>query len=308
MTQKEILDNIKGIFPPVLTPFNARGDIDEGLFNENLQRYAGTGLSGIVVAGSTGEAPYLTERERLRLTELARKVVQPPEILIVGTGLESTRETIRLSREAVSRGADAILLLTPNYFRSRMNSDLLSTHFRTIADSLRRPIIIYNIPQFTGVRMEPAALAALSRHQNIAGLKESSGDIKYLKSILRAVKRNGRPAFRVLCGSPPILLEALRAGAAGGVLGPSDFVPELCVGLYESFQQGRMKLAKDFQQRLIPISQIIGGRYGVPGIKAAADFCGFHGGPPRPPLKPLPSRDRQIVIDAVRESRAGLDQ
>jgi len=308
MTRKEIVDKIKGIFPPVLTPFNTSGNVDEGLFCENLQRYVGTGLSGIVVAGSTGEAPYLTERERLRLTELARKIVRPPEILIVGTGLESTRETIRLSREAISRGADAVLVLTPNYFRSRMNSDLLVTHFRAIADSLKRPVIIYNIPQFTGVRMEPSALALASHHPNIAGVKESSGDLKYLKSILRTVERNGRAGFRVLCGSPPILLEALRAGAAGGVLGPSDFVPELCVGLYESFQQGRMKLAKDFQQRLIPVTQIIGGQYGVSGIKAAADFCGYHGGPPRPPLKRLPAKDRQIVIDAVRKSRVGLDQ
>lgn len=308
MTRKEIANRIEGIFPPVLTPFNARGDIDEARFCENLQRYAGTGLSGIVVAGSTGEAPYLTESERLRLTELAREIVKPPEILIVGTGLESTRGTIRLSREAVARGADAILVLTPNYFRSRMNSNLLVPHFRAIADSVRRPIIIYNIPQFTGVRMDPAALATLSRHQNIAGLKESSCDLKYLHSILRTIKQKGRPAFRVLCGSALIQLEALRAGAVGGVLGQADFVPELCVGLYESFLQGRMKTAKEFQQRLIPLAQIISVQYGVSGIKAAADFCGYHGGTPRPPLKPLHASDRQIVIGAVREARAGLDQ
>ncbi|HLY63634.1 MAG TPA: dihydrodipicolinate synthase family protein [Terriglobia bacterium] len=308
MNQKEIVSNIRGIFPPVVTPFNARGDVDEGRFCENLRRFVGTGLSGIVVAGSTGEAPYLTERERLRLTELARGIVRPPEILIVGTGLESTRETIRLSREAVARGADAILVLTPNYFRSRMNSDLLVSHFRAVADSVRRPLVIYNIPQFTGVRMEPSALAALSRHANIAGLKESSGDLKYLKSILRAIKLEGRQAFRVLCGSALIQLEALRAGAVGGVLGQADFMPELCVGLYESFQQGRMKAARDFQQRLIPIAQVISVQYGVSGIKAAADFCGFHGGIPRPPLKPLQASARKIVIGAVREARAGLDQ
>lgn len=308
MNRKEIVNRIKGIFPPVLTPFNARGDIDEGRFSENLRRYAGTGLSGIVVAGSTGEAPYLSEAERLRLTELARQIVRPPEILIVGTGLESTRGTIRLSREAVARGADAILVLTPNYFRSRMNSDLLISHFRDIADSVRRPIIIYNIPQFTGVRMEPSALATVSRHGNIAGLKESSGDLKYLQSILRAVKQEGRPAFRVLCGSALIQLKALRAGALGGVLGQADFMPELCVALYESFQQGRKKAAEDFQRRLIPLAQIISVQYGVSGIKAAADFCGFHGGLPRPPLKPLQASARQSVISAVREARAGLDQ
>lgn len=308
MTRKEIVHSIRGIFPPVVTPFNARGNIDEARFCENLRRYAGTGMSGVVVAGSTGEAPYLTGHERLRLTELARKIVRAPEILIVGTGLESTRETIRLSREAVARGADAILILTPCYFRSRMNSDLLIAHFQTIADSVRRPIIIYNIPQFTGVRMEPSALAMLSRHQNIEGLKESSGDLKYFQSILRAIKRKGRPSFRVLCGSAPIQLEALRAGAAGGVLGQADFVPDLCVGLYESFQQGRMKAAKEFQERLTPLVQIIGAQYGVPGIKAAVDFCGYYGGAPRPPLKPLQPKDRQIVIDAVREARAGLDE
>lgn len=308
MNKKEIVSRIKGIFPPVVTPFNARGNIDEARFCENLQRFAGTGLSGIVVAGSTGEAPYLTGIERLRLTELARAIVRPPEILIVGTGLESTEGTIRLSREAVARGADAILVLTPNYFRSRMNSDLLIPHFHAIADSVRRPIIIYNIPQFTGVRMEPSALGTLSRHGNIAGLKESSGDLKYLKAILRAIKQKGRPAFRVLCGSALIQLEALRAGAVGGVLGQADFVPELCVALYESFQHGRMNAARDFQQRLIPLAQIISVQYGVSGIKAAADFCGFHGGPPRPPLKPLPASARKIVIGAVREARAGLDQ
>jgi dihydrodipicolinate synthase/N-acetylneuraminate lyase len=189
-----------------------------------------------------------------------------------------------------------------------MNSDLLVSHFRSIADAVRRPIIIYNIPQFTGVRMEPSALATLSRHENIAGLKESSGDLKYLRSILSAIKRNGNPAFRVLCGSAVIQLDALRAGAAGGVLGQADFVPELCVGLYESFQQGRMKTAKTFQHRLIPLAQIISVQYGVAGIKAAADYCGYHGGAVRPPLKPLQASDRHVVINAVRGARAGLDQ
>src|SRR6266404_1389212 len=189
MTYKEIIANLKGIFPPVVTPFNSRGNIDHQRFRENLRRYAGVGFSGIVVAGSTGEAPYLTDRERLRLVEVAREIVRPPERLIAGTGLESTRETVRLSREAVARGADAVLVLTPNYFKSRMNSTLLARHFRTVGDSVQRPVIIYNIPQFTGVRLEPSALAMLSRHPNVAGLKESSGDLKYFRSILRAVKR-----------------------------------------------------------------------------------------------------------------------
>lgn len=307
MTHKEIVSNLKGIFPPVVTPFSARGDIDEGGFCENLRRYAGVGLSGIVVAGSTGEAPYLAECERLRLVELARKIVRPPELLIVGTGLESTRATVRLSRGAVASGADAVLILTPNYFKSRMNSTLLVAHFRAVAEAVRRPIIIYNIPQFTGVRMEPAAIALLSRHPNIAGLKESSGDLKYFRLVLQAVKQNGRPEFRVLSGSVMIQLEALRAGAAGGVLGQATFAPELCVGLYEAFQQGRMKTAKDLQQRLVPLAQKTGILFGVSGVKAAMDLCGYHGGPLRSPLVALSAPDRRIVAAAIREAHAGLD-
>src|SRR5438046_2851010 len=125
MTRKHILAGLKGIFPPVVTPFDGRGEVDEGRFRENLRKYVGIGLGGIVVTGSTGEAPYLTERERLRLVELAREIVKPPEVMIVGTGLESTRETLRLSREAIARGADALLVVTPNHYKPRVAAAVL---------------------------------------------------------------------------------------------------------------------------------------------------------------------------------------
>src|SRR5436305_14820567 len=126
MDRKHILANLKGIFPPVVTPFDRRGEVDEGRFRENLRKYVGVGLGGIVVTGSTGEAPYLTERERLRLVELAREIVRPPEILIVGTGLESTRETLRPSREVIARGADALLLATPDDYKPNMDAAALT--------------------------------------------------------------------------------------------------------------------------------------------------------------------------------------
>ncbi len=163
MTRKEIIARLTGIIPPVVTPFHPRGDVDEKRFRENLRRYTGIGLAGIVVAGSTGEAPYLSERERLRLAEVARDIVRPPELLIVGTGLESTRDTLRLSREAVARGADALLVLTPNYYKSRMDSGAQIAHYRALGDGLRRPVIIYRIPQFTGIHLETEAIATLSR-------------------------------------------------------------------------------------------------------------------------------------------------
>jgi len=302
MTRKEIIGHMKGVFPPLVTPFNRRGAVDEGLFRENVRRLTGMGLSGILVAGSTGEAPFLTERERLRLVELARDLVRPPELLLAGTGLESTDATLRLSREAIARGADAALILTPNYYKARMDSAALGAYFRTLADGLRRPVIMYNIPQFTGIRMNPDAIAALSCYPNIVALKESSGDLAYVRAILRRV----RPGFRVLVGSPVILLDALRAGIAGAVVGQAGFAPEICLGLYEAFRQRRLKTARDLQQRLAVLAHKISIPYGVAGVKAAYDLCGYVGGAPRAPLAPLPAAARDDVAAALKEARAGL--
>jgi 4-hydroxy-2-oxoglutarate aldolase len=303
MTRKEIIANFKGIIPPAVTPFNRRGDIDVRLFRENLRRYTGIGFSGVLVAGSTGEAPFLTGRERLRLVEVARALVRPPELLIAGMAVESTRETLALSREAVARGADAVLLLTPNYYKARMDSAALTGYFRAAADALRRPVIMYNIPQFTGIRMSPDTIAALARHPNIMALKESSGDLAYVRAILGRV----RPGFRVVVGAPLILLDALRAGAAGGVLGLASFAPEICLGVYEAFRRHQMKTARDMQRRLAVLAQKISIPYGIAGVKVALDLCGYAGGPPRAPLVPLEAAGRRAVAAALREARAGLE-
>jgi len=303
MTRKEIVQNLKGIFCPVVTPFNRRGGIDEGLFRQNLQKLGGIGLSGVLVAGSTGEGPYLGERERLRLVEVARGLVRAPELLIAGTGLESTDATVRLSREAVARGADALLVLTPNYYKSKMDADTLAAHYRAVARQVERPVIIYSIPQFTGLHLEPATIAKLSRIPNVVGLKESSGDIRFVRAVLRAV----RPGFRVLVGSVLIVVEALRAGAVGAVLGQANFAPELCVGLYQAFRQKKRKTALEFQERLLPLARKIALPFGVPGIKAALNLSGYAGGFPRAPLTPLGPAARKSVAAALQEARAGLE-
>jgi 4-hydroxy-2-oxoglutarate aldolase len=303
MTPKQVVANLQGIFPPVVTPFNRRGDIDEGFFRENISRYVGIGLAGVLVSGSTGEMPYLTPSERLRLTEIARDIVKPPEIVVVGTGLESTRETIGLSREAIARGADALLVLPPNYYKSRMDGVTLETHYRALGDAVRRPIVIYSIPQFSGINIPVETVARLSHHPHIVGLKESSGKLAFVRQLLRGTK----PGFRVLVGAVSILLDALRSGAAGAVLGQADFAPDLCVAVYEAFRRRRWKAARDYQQRLLPLASQISLPYGVPGIKAAMDLAGYAGGPPRPPLLPVDSVVRQQISAALQEARAGLE-
>ena len=304
MTNAKIIEQLKGVFPPLVTPFNRSGGIDFSHFRENVKSYAGTGVAGIVIAGSTGEAPYLTEQERVKLVEAARDLVRPPQILIVSTGLESTLLTIKLSREAIARGADALLVITPNYFKARM-ADAKSQlgYYRAVADSVRRPVIIYNIPQFTGIRMAPETIAALSRHPNIAGLKESSGDLTYDRSIVRSVRRG----FRFFTGSPPIFLDVLRSGGAGGVLGQANYAPELCVGIYEAFQNRQFKLARDLQRRLTCLAENIAVPFGVAGVKAAVQLRGLHGGAPRAPLAPLGASARKVIAAALRKATEGLD-
>jgi len=297
MTSKQIISRIKGIFVPIVTPYNRRGDIDEGGFRSDLRRYVKEGVNGIVVAGSTGEGPYLNERERLRLVELARPLIPPPQLLLVGTGVDSTRETIHLSREAVSLGADALLVLTPSYFKNRMDAAALTAHFSAVADAVRRPVLIYSIPQFTGIHIEPKTIATLSRHGNIAGLKESSGNMQFLQDVLK----KSESGFCILAGSALIMLDALQAGAAGAVLGPANYIPGICMEIYRLYGQGKMEAARELQQRIIPMVQEVNVRCGIPGVKYAADLCGYKGGKPRGPLLPLSPAEERRVAAALRK-------
>ncbi|MDR3674179.1 MAG: dihydrodipicolinate synthase family protein [Acidobacteriota bacterium] len=302
MTRNEIIKNLEGVICPIATPFNRRGEVDKGQFLENISKILGIGLAGILVAGSTGEAPYLAEDERLRLVELAREVVKPPEILLAGTGLEGTAATIKLSREAVARGADALLVLTPNYFKARMDSDALVAHYRAVGAGVKRPVMVYSIPQFTGLDVDPATIGKLSRLPNVVGLKESSGNMDFLRAILSKV----RPGFRVMVGAASIFYEALSEGAVGAVLGLANFAPSLCVGVYEAYLHENAGQARDLQQRLLPLGQKISVPFGVAGVKVALDLCGYHGGIPRLPLLPVSAKAKKQIAAALHQANAGL--
>jgi len=302
MAPKQNFKRLHGVIPPLATPFDRDGEIDEGAFRANLERYVGIGFAGVMVAGTTGEAPLLTGPERLRLTELARSIVGPGELVVTGTGLESTRETIRLSLEAIEHGADMVLVVTPWYYKAKMDEPALVTHYRRVADALPRPLLIYSIPQCTGVRVPVEAIVALARHPNIVGLKESSGDLGYVRSILRRVPRK----FRVFSGSLKILPEALRAGAAGAILSQANFAPDLCLAFYEAYRSGRRKVARDLFARLLPLADEISVKYGAPAIKAAMDLAGLRGGDPRGPLLPVDAAARRAIARTLKASQAGL--
>ena len=202
----------------------------------------------------------------------------------------------------MARGADALMVITPSYFKPQMDSAALVTHYRAVAAGVKKPVLVYYIPQYTGLQVDLATLVKLSRLPNIVGLKESSGSLEFVRSVLKKV----RPEFRVLVGAVSIFYDALRSGAVGGVLGQAHFAPSLCVGLYEAYLHDRDKEARELQQRLLPLAQKVASPHGVPGIKAALDVFGGHGGTPRLPLLPVSAKIKKQIAAAIREANSGL--
>lgn len=271
---------LRGVIPPITTPFfNQRLAPDK--LKENFQKWNRTELSGYLVLGSNGEAVYLNEKEKLRVIEASRESIPSSKIMIVGTGMESTRETIRFTNQAARMGADYGLIVTPSYFKGAMTSKTLYDHFISVADSSKMGILIYNVPQYTGINMEPELVAKISEHPNIFGIKDSSGNIGQLSEIIRLSKKD----FAVFSGSAPVFFPALCVGSVGGILAVANLVPEKCIRILNLFRQGKMDEARLLQNRLTPLAKAVTIKYGVGGLKMAMELKGYFGGDPRPPLK-----------------------
>jgi 4-hydroxy-2-oxoglutarate aldolase len=285
-----------GIFPPLTTPFDPRtGDIAPVQFRENIERLLTQGVDGVVVSGSTGEAALLDADEQRRLVGIAREAMTDGGWLIVGTGAESTRETIALSQAAAAAGADAVLVRPPSYYSAALTPATLALHFRAVADASPVPVIVYNIPKYTHLALAPALLQELASHERIIGVKDSSGDPKSVAAYRAAV-----PRWTVLVGGASLLFTALELGCQGGIVGVACFAPALCLQLVRDFERGDRAAARAVQERITPLDKEIVGKLGPAGVKAAMDAVGLHGGPVRAPLAPLATADRERVGALVR--------
>jgi 4-hydroxy-2-oxoglutarate aldolase len=289
---------LAGLFPPVTTPFDDEGRLLIEKFRENLDRYATYALSGLVVAGSNGENPCLSDDERLQLVREARPRIGKGRTMIVGAGRESTRLCLEFIRKVADLGADYVLVGTPCYFKPQMTDDALFAHYWSIADESPVPVIVYNIPQFTGVNTSPNLIARLAAHENIAGMKDSSGNLPMQAEIRRRTPER----FRLLVGSAPTFLPSLIQGAAGGILAVTCVLPQMCIDLYEAFRAGDWKRAAEIQQRLTPPAAAVTTTFGVAGLKAALDLMGFYGGKPRLPLLPLDEARREALAGIFRKA------
>ena len=273
--------NLRGLLLPITTPFTSGEEIDADGLTANFEKWNLSGLAGYVVLGSTGERVNLDENEYLRVIETARLAIPETLTFIVGTGQQSTRSTINEIERAARAGAQAVLVITPHYYRPAVTQDALVNHYTAVADVASIPIILYSMPDLTGIKIEPETAARLSENPNIIGIKDSSNDVAKLRETVRLVRKD----FAVMVGNGTVFSEALQAGARGGILAVGCVVPELCLEIYRAVQAGEIDHASVLQQKLTPLARAVTRTYGIGGLKAALEMAGYVGGSVRAPLR-----------------------
>jgi 4-hydroxy-2-oxoglutarate aldolase len=273
--------NLKGILLPITTPFDARENLDAGALRQNLASWQATGITGYVIGGSTGERVHLDEAEYLELIDTARAAVPRDLAFIVGASQQSVVGTIKEIEKAAARGADAVLVITPHYYRAAITQDALVSFYTAVADASRVPVLLYSMPALTGIKIEPETIARLSEHKNIIGVKDSSNDVVGFAATVKLCP----PEFAVLTGNGTVLLDALRAGATGAILAVGCVVPRMCVEIFDAFQRGNEERAAALQAKLTPLAAAVTTRFGIGGLKAALDTADYRGGAVRAPLR-----------------------
>lgn len=285
---------IQGVLPPMITPFTAEGAVDYDAFVYNIEKWNATGLAGYLVLGSNSETVYLTEEEKLRLVRLAAEAAGEGKYLMVGSGAESIADTIRFTNKAAACGMQSALVLTPSYYGGKMTSAALVDYFTQVADASDIPILIYNVPKFTHVNIGADAIAQLSRHPNILGMKDSAGDAVQLANF----KRVAAEGFQLMVGTAGAWYFALTLGIRAGIHALANCCPEECVEMQRLFDAGDAKASLALYLRMLPVNAAVTGTYGIAGLKHVCSRLGYHGGYVRSPLQPL-TRAEEAGLEAV---------
>jgi 4-hydroxy-2-oxoglutarate aldolase len=271
--------------PALITPFTRGGEVDTKAHTHNLKVLADAGIQGFVIGGSNGEGPYLEPGERHRLVKAGRR---RKSHFMVGIAAESTRVAVAQVEEAIDGGADTVLVLTPTTL-ARGRDDAVHRFYRTIADVSTVPVFLYSVPSVTGYSPPVELVWRLSRHENIVGMKDSSGDVVRLQSIIDAAPSD----FLLYSGSSRALTAAMAIGCHGAITGSGNYVPQLVLQTLATAKEDPSK-ARKMQKRLSAISADVEA-HGVPGVKAAAKAAGLDPGHPREPLTRL-SRGAETSI------------
>ncbi len=287
--------DLSGVFAALTTPFAADGSVAISELKQNIQRYDATGLAGYAVQGSTGESVLLSRAEWDSVLVAAKEAAGRGKRLLAGTGVESTAETISRTKRAAELGYDAALVKTPYYYKPVYKPEVLIAHYRSVADASPIPVLLYSVPQFTGISLEAPEVAMLAEHRNIIGIKESSGHVQRVGEMVAAA----RASFQVLTGGAGVLLPSLAVGAKGAILALASALPEKCAELYDLTRHGQMETARELQKSLLRASKLIVSELGIPGVKFVMDQRGYHGGIPRLPLQPLSEAAKRRVLELL---------
>ncbi|NXK95049.1 HOGA1 protein, partial [Formicarius rufipectus] len=276
--------DLRGIFPPLATPFSPTQEVDYAQLEGNLSRYASIPFRGLVVLGSNGEYPYLAPHERLEVVSRVRRALPRDRLLLAGSGCESTQATIELTVSMAEAGADVALVVTPCYYRGAMTSAALVNHYTEVGDASPIPVVLYNVPANTGLDLPMEAVVTLAQHSNIIGIKDSSGDITRMGLMVHKTRQED---FQVLAGSAGFLLASYAVGASGGICALANVLAAPLCQLDHLCREGKWQEARDLQHRLIEPNMAVTRRFGIPGLKKAMEWFGYYGGPCRAPLAPL---------------------
>jgi 4-hydroxy-2-oxoglutarate aldolase len=281
---------LEGVYVALTTPF-VDDEVSTGKIQANVRELNRTGLAGYLVLGSTGECVSLSDEESEKLVEAVVEAAAPGKKILVGTARESTQGTIDFTNRFAGRGISAALVRPPSYYKSKMTREALKKHFLAVADRSRLPVLVYNMPQNTGISLEPQLIVDLAPHPNIAGLKESSGSLAFLGEVIRDVPAD----FQYFLGSGHVVYPGLAMGACGAILAVANAAPEMSAGILELFKSGKREDARKLQLDLIPLNKALTEVYGIAGLKYAQDLRGYYGGPVRLPLLPVEEKGKRDI-------------
>ncbi len=287
---------LEGVFAPIPTPFNADGSLALDKLAHNIAIWETMELDGYVALGSNGEFPLLTADEKIAVLETCRSAMKSDRLLIAGTGCESLAQTIDLTKRAAAAGADTTLVVTPFYFKNRATDSMLAGYFKSVADASPMPIMIYNVPAYTGLFMSTEAVLDAAQHANIIGMKESTTDVVKMAQIVAG----NAPNFTLLTGSASGFLPCLSIGVKGTISAFANFAPERIQAVKRAFDSGDLATAMTLQHALIEPNKAVTAKYGVAGVKAMLETRGMYGGHIRAPYPQLTDAERADLMAIAR--------
>ncbi len=282
---------LRGVFPPLATPFTD-DELDVGLLRDTVTMLMRTRLAGVLAVGTNGESFLMDAGEADRVVRTTRDAMPDDRPVIAGTGCDSTRATIDACLRAADNGATHALVRPPVQYTRFMTQDVLASHYARVADASPIPVLLYNQPAVFGSELTSGTVARLASHQNIAGLKDSSGNVTYVSDVLTRVPDD----FSVLTGAAGIMYAGLVSGTSGSVVAIANVVPSLMVQLYEDVMAGQLHRALALQRAIAPLARAVTVDHGVAGLKAAIALAGFPASAPRLPL----AAARPEVVDELK--------